>query len=194
MFIIMSHGLVYESEIQTQWKTMNKHNIETFESCLVGLYEQTLIFLVAASDHYSKGSLRRTWNAVWDSSSVTNFDEETTKLENQLHGEAETRSRIGIQGDLSSIRYSNAALGAKLNEMQDEERKKREEHQEHEKRAEHSRILRWLSQFPYEDHHNFAKTGRALRTGGWIFRKDEYNDWYYSPDRDILWIHGIRKL
>ncbi|KAK2803839.1 hypothetical protein FQN50_006846 [Emmonsiellopsis sp. PD_5] len=188
--VVMSRGLVYEIELQNKWETMDTRNIETFENFLVNLYEETLIFLVAASEHYFAGTFRRTWDAIWDASLIRNFDEKTTNLQRELHDEAETRSRIGVQGDLSVLRSVITIVEAQLNAMQDNISTVVGDQKLKEKEEERKRVLKWLSQFPYDDHHTFAKGERVPGTGYWIFDKVEYKIWR-KVKGEILWIHGI---
>jgi nucleoside phosphorylase len=55
------------------------------------------------------------------------------------------------------------------------------------------KILKWVSQIPYEDHHYAARKGRTAKTGGWLFKHDRYQTWQSSEQSTILWLHGIRK-
>lgn len=200
VLIVMGRGLVYERQLQNTWGTMDQSNIDCLEDILVSLYEQTLIFLVAVSDHYVKGSIRRTWDAVWDSDVINDFDKNTTQLQSELQGEAGTRFMVGVQGDLQTLLESERSLKTRLDDLQkgimdDLSKLLLVEHyrQEDEKKKKRVEALLWLSRFPYLDHHKFAKRERTPNTGSWIFERNEYKSWSESTDGEILWIHGIRK-
>lgn len=54
-----------------------------------------------------------------------------------------------------------------------------------------ARILSWLSNIPYEQHHQNSRKGRLLDSGTWLLRKLEYLSWRSSSFSSILWLHGI---
>lgn len=218
--IIMSRGLVYENILRNSWKNSEKHSIELFEKFLVEMYKHTLLFLIAASKHYTggfKGSMKRLWTSTWDPKLILDFRQNTTRIQHDLQDEEASIFRIGVQGGLSSLLESNEALQSRLTDLealdasvkldlssllqgqeeirsiQQQEANHHQKKRERYERKNHSKVLRWLSEFPYIDHHMSAKGDRVPDTGDWIFQRDEYKDWYQSQERRILWIHGIRK-
>lgn len=200
VLIVMSRGLVYERQLQNQWATKYEGNIVALKGFLVDLYEQTLIFLVNASDHYTKGSLQRTWNAVWNAGEITDFDKKTTKIQYDLQIEAGISFELGLQGDLSSVLESNKSLCTQLGtlkigvqEILSQHEQQRLADLKRQKDDERAAVLKWLSKFQYVDHHNSAKRERVEDTGNWIFERNEYQRWHKSREQHILWIHGIRK-
>lgn len=52
-------------------------------------------------------------------------------------------------------------------------------------------VLSWLSDIPYEQHHETSRKGRHLGSGEWLLQKPEYEDWRISSFSSILWLHGI---
>ncbi|KAI0884268.1 uncharacterized protein GGS22DRAFT_194819 [Annulohypoxylon maeteangense] len=199
--IIMSRGLIYEWHLQNSWKTGNDRNTELFENFIVDLYEQTLIFLIAASDHYTsglKGAVARTWASVWKANAITDFEENTIKIQLDLQDEAATCFRIGVQGSLASILESQGALQTQLARLKDihEDTKMIKEavmnKGNYESNQKRSSVLEWLSKLPYIDHHTSAKDKRVFGTGNWIFEHEDFKNWHDSVEQHILWIHGIR--
>lgn len=59
--------------------------------------------------------------------------------------------------------------------------------------TERTKILQWLSEVEYQKHHWNAKEGRIDRTGEWLLRRQEFQEWQVSSVSTILWLHGIRK-
>ncbi|KAI1458891.1 hypothetical protein F4805DRAFT_422935 [Annulohypoxylon moriforme] len=201
VIIVMSRGLVYEWHLQNRWDTYSNPNTKLFDEFIVDLYEQTLIFLIAASKHYNpgiKGAMMRTWTSVWDPSIITDFEKNTVRIQRDLQDEEATGFRIGVQGSMSSILESHDALQIQLAKLEDigedikiikEAAIERAKREMDEKRT---LILRWLSRFQYNDHHKSAKGDRVPDTGNWIFTRSKFKNWRNSKKQHTLWIHGIR--
>lgn len=51
-------------------------------------------------------------------------------------------------------------------------------------------ILGWLSKVDYGAHHEKARDLRFDGTGGWLFGKQEFEDWVESQYSSILWLYG----
>ncbi|KAL7266006.1 hypothetical protein RUND412_011463, partial [Rhizina undulata] len=52
------------------------------------------------------------------------------------------------------------------------------------------RILNWLSEVNYEEHHEFIAAARQDNTGNWLFGKGDFTEWERSTS-SIFWLHGI---
>ncbi|KAF8250039.1 hypothetical protein K440DRAFT_659994, partial [Wilcoxina mikolae CBS 423.85] len=60
-------------------------------------------------------------------------------------------------------------------------------HMEGKKRA---KFLAWLSDIPYESHHEFVKQEMLENTGSWLFKRQDFQDWHESQNSGILWLRG----
>ena len=56
---------------------------------------------------------------------------------------------------------------------------------------ERRKILNWLSEQPYIQHHNNVKRDILEGTGSWLLKDDMLLDWRRSSASSILWLHGI---
>ncbi|KAI5839132.1 hypothetical protein DFP73DRAFT_502190, partial [Morchella snyderi] len=52
------------------------------------------------------------------------------------------------------------------------------------------KILMWLSDSKYDDHHRFFSTRRREGTGGWVLAHYKYRHWEQSKDSSIFWLSG----
>ena len=56
------------------------------------------------------------------------------------------------------------------------------------------KILEWISQIPYSNHHTRISENRLKQTGEWILEKQEYRSWQSESVSKLLLLRGIRKL
>ncbi|KAF2239508.1 hypothetical protein EV356DRAFT_101902 [Viridothelium virens] len=171
----MSRGRVYERQLRNSRPALDTENIKNFERFLVKMYEQTLLFYASAYRHYTGGAWYRTWSSVWEPDAITNFERDTIQIQKDMQDEAATMFQIGIQGDMVAIFQELGELKSLI-----ENRPRR-----------HLAVLKWLSNLPYIEYHLNARDGRTAKTGGWIFRRKEYETFLTSGNPCILWIHGI---
>jgi hypothetical protein len=172
---------------------------DNFELALTKLYVLILQFLSKAIHLYDKTTATRALKAFWDPNDITDFEKRCQDLEARVDIEAENCERFynkieravssqhakaltGLLEELKELRdpigridTGVAALWNRSNEF------------------ERSKILRWTSELPYEDHHKTASKGRTRDTGEWLFEHDRYHAWESSDESMILWLHGIRK-
>ncbi|PVH70870.1 hypothetical protein DL98DRAFT_660946 [Cadophora sp. DSE1049] len=199
VIVVMSRGLVYERQLLHSPEFSDEENTKLFEGFLVKLYERTLIFLIAAFDHYTRGGLHRIMVAVWKPEAITDFDKETTELQYNLQSEAGTYIMIGIKGQILATRetlkgrveqlgktiaegFSDVRQGQDALRMEIEKQRLTETRQA---------TLRWLSCSLHSLHHKTASKDRVDGTGDWIFDMPAFQKWDVDADQRILWIHGI---
>ncbi|KAF0316111.1 ankyrin repeat protein [Colletotrichum asianum] len=53
------------------------------------------------------------------------------------------------------------------------------------------KILRAISNVPFQQHHKTAKRGRLDGTGRWLLEKGEFQEWRHCSSSSVLWLHGI---
>ncbi|KAK2765322.1 hypothetical protein FQN54_008166 [Arachnomyces sp. PD_36] len=58
-------------------------------------------------------------------------------------------------------------------------------------RAERLRVLDWLSQVPYPQHHENVRMDRLASSGSWMIGKPQFRQWADSTSSSMLWLHGI---
>ncbi|KAK2805382.1 hypothetical protein FQN51_000208 [Onygenales sp. PD_10] len=58
-------------------------------------------------------------------------------------------------------------------------------------KAERLRVLDWLSQVPYPQHHANVQVDRLVSSGAWMLAKPQFTYWASSSSSSILWLHGI---
>lgn len=51
-------------------------------------------------------------------------------------------------------------------------------------------ILRWLSEQPYELHHQQVKKQALKGSGQWLLQDSVYAEWHRSSVSSLLWLHG----
>ncbi len=55
---------------------------------------------------------------------------------------------------------------------------------------ERSKILDWLSNIPYVQHHEQIHSDTLAGTGKWFFEREVFQDWLKSAETAMLWFHG----
>jgi hypothetical protein len=172
---------------------------DNFESALTELYILILQFLSKAIHLYDKPTAARALDAFWDPNDIVDFEKRCQDLEARVDTEAENCERFynNIERAVSS-RHAKALTGLleELKELKDPIGRINTGVAALWNRSnefERSKILRWTSELPYEDHHKTASKGRTSDTGGWLFEHARYHEWESSDESMILWLHGIRK-
>ncbi|KAF8416385.1 hypothetical protein EV426DRAFT_541365 [Tirmania nivea] len=60
-------------------------------------------------------------------------------------------------------------------------------------RARKSKILQWISEIPYIEHHTRINESRLDGTTGWLFKREEYWNWRATSASKLLLLRGTRK-
>lgn len=55
-------------------------------------------------------------------------------------------------------------------------------------------ILNWISDVSHKRHHEFNKSVRSPKTGGWLLQKPNFESWDRSDVSSLLWLHGIGEI
>jgi hypothetical protein len=172
---------------------------DNFESALIELYVLILQFLSKAIHLYDKTTAARAIHAFWHPNDIVDFEKKCQDLEARVDIEAENCERFYNQTERAMSSQHAKTLTGLLKELKELKdpigridtgvaalwNRSNE--------FERSKILRWTSELPYEDHHKTASKGRTKDTGGWLFKHDRYREWESSDESMILWLHGIRK-
>lgn len=53
-----------------------------------------------------------------------------------------------------------------------------------------SKILLWLSNIPFQDHHTFSRKRRHKDTGHWLLENKKFWTWRNSSSSSMLWLRG----
>jgi hypothetical protein len=166
------------------------------ESALVALYAAMLSFLALANRLYDKNITTRTIHALLNPNEVADFISKCQTLEEWVNIEAEscehTCRRIAhakldqcmekLKELLVELREPIIRVDCRVAALWDRSTQ-----------SEHSNILRWASDIPYEDNHYAAREGRTAGTGQWLLMHDRYREWRGSSASMMLWLHGSRK-
>lgn len=56
--------------------------------------------------------------------------------------------------------------------------------------AKRVKILLWLSDIPFHDHHKFSREHRHKETGNWLLQHDKFWKWRNSSGSSMLWLRG----
>lgn len=59
--------------------------------------------------------------------------------------------------------------------------------------GERGRILGWLSEVTFKEHHDFVRSSRHSGTGGWLLLKENFVDWEDSDSSSLFWLRGNGK-
>ncbi|KAJ9292711.1 hypothetical protein DTO271G3_8525 [Paecilomyces variotii] len=173
---------------------------QNFESALVGLYVLILDFLAVAVQTFENNAIKRTLTALWSLDSInkydTRFQELMTRVEIEAHNcdrlysrherlvsQQQTKDLKRILSDLEQLNSTQGQI-----EIVRDRVSGIWEYLDGEKRH---KMLLWISEIPFEDHHRIAKEGRTENTGAWLLRHDQYVEWQSSQQSTILWLHGI---
>ncbi|KAJ5395554.1 uncharacterized protein N7487_009857 [Penicillium crustosum] len=159
---------------------------QNLQLALTEFYTIILRFLAQAAHVYEKSSLQRAFTAFWSPDDIQALENQCRELETRAEIEAQNCDRsassearkllleLPMMKDLTdSISSTVTAIWKTLQEK------------------EAGKILKWISEIPYEDHHKTIRKGRTANTGGWIFNHGQYKKWESSKRSTILWLHGI---
>ena len=193
--IVMSRGIVYEHQLKGPWRLHFKENLITFQGFIVDLYEATLRFLTIASRHYTKSSFRRTWFAMWNPSTITEFCKKAKEIQDDIRKESGTSFMIGVEGALMDVMQLQGNLEKGLETLEKSSLTELQLLYSQDKRqlaAIRAAALSWFSNFKHMEHHKSARKGRVEGTANWILTHWKYIHWILGASQ-ILWIHGIRR-
>lgn len=56
------------------------------------------------------------------------------------------------------------------------------------------KILEWISQTPFRDHHEEIEGNRLEGTGLWLISRDEFKQWRDNSFSSVFWLTGIGKF
>lgn len=56
--------------------------------------------------------------------------------------------------------------------------------------AKRGKVLAWISDATFSDHHNLVSSARNPDTGGWLFLKDTFRHWEDSDSSSLFWLCG----
>ncbi|KAL1957574.1 hypothetical protein VTO42DRAFT_5685 [Malbranchea cinnamomea] len=173
---------------------------KNFTAAMVKLYTCILQFLVKAIRLYEKNTASRFVKAFWDLDEITSFETECNAFEVRVEVEAENCERVYSQihreessrrieelkehlRDLAKIKDLNESVGRIKIKVEALWKKASED--------ERDKILSWVSNVPFRDHHEAAFTGLTPGTGEWLFEKECFKQWQSSDKSMILWLHAI---
>jgi hypothetical protein len=54
------------------------------------------------------------------------------------------------------------------------------------------RVMKWLSDTPYDKHHRHNSQRRSEGSGEWLLKTTKFKDWKTRPESEILWLRGSR--
>ncbi|KAK2784701.1 hypothetical protein FQN52_008929 [Onygenales sp. PD_12] len=172
------------------------HNaaVQNFESALVDLYTLILQFLAKALQIYARNIVVRGANAIkLADDDIIDFEKHCKDLEERVDYEVwncegtqskdfrekfyrlvdELKALKDLRDPLDRIESRVTCIWKVLGE------------------TERGKILNWVSDTPYLDHHRVASNGRTKDTGGWLSKHGNYRQWETSDESMILWLHGI---
>ena len=185
---------------QEEWKQA----VKSLTSALVALYAAMLSFLASAIRAYNRGTVGRTFNAIFNPSELISFLDKCQSLEYNVAREVENCERLHARQILSQITHQI--------QTSSEEQIQRLKHIlvslerpilridsrvatlcERLDSSERLGILEWISGIRYEENHFFARQERTNGTGEWLLRHESYREWRTSSASMMLWLHGDRE-
>lgn len=194
---LMSRGMIYENVyLHVKHGTNPDRAVNNLQDALVKLYTKVLQFLAGANRLYNKSTVSRAIHAILNPDEVRSFIQDCQSLEDRVDIEASNCERMYTHEALSGLGKQMKQLRQLLNDINKPivrtdpgiaalwDRSNSNEH---------SKILLWTSDIPYEENHKTAKEGRAKDTGQWLLMHEKYSQWRNSSASMILWLHGIRK-
>ncbi|KAK2767853.1 hypothetical protein FQN53_006444 [Emmonsiellopsis sp. PD_33] len=168
--------------------------VQNFESALVDLYTLILQFLAKALQIYARNTVVRGANAFkLADDDIIDFEKHCKDLEERV--DYEVRNCEGTQSkdfrekfyrlvdELKALKDLRDPLGRIDNRVANIWKVLGE--------TERGKILNWVSDTPYLDHHRVASNGRTKDTGAWLSKHGNYRQWETSDESMILWLHGI---
>ncbi|EON65807.1 hypothetical protein W97_05046 [Coniosporium apollinis CBS 100218] len=192
---LMSRGTIYENfYLHMKHGTNPNQAVNNLQDALVKLYAKVLQFLAGANRLYNKNTASRAIHAILNPDEVHGFIKDCQPLEDRVNIEAsncehmythEALSELGKQMKqlrqlLDDINKPIVRIDPRIAALWDRSNA-----------DEHSQILLWTSDIPYEGNHKTAKEGRAKDTGQWLLTHAKYSRWRNSSASMILWLHGI---
>jgi hypothetical protein len=57
--------------------------------------------------------------------------------------------------------------------------------------ARRSKILQWISDEPYKQHHEQTRSEVLEGTGMWLLQDPKFQQWKNDSASSVLWLHGI---
>ncbi|KAL9119276.1 MAG: hypothetical protein Q9187_004168 [Circinaria calcarea] len=146
---------------------------------MIDLYSTVLTYQIKAYSHYNRGTLLRigkaTINAVDFSYSEISAKENLIAQYTRIMDKDDL---VTVKTMLSKVlKDQNDKLDKGLKLLQQEEKEK-------------SRILEWLSEVNYRDHHHTIQQKTVKGSGQWLLGTDQYNHWRNAQQNSILWLRG----
>lgn len=165
---------------------------ENLEASLTEMYARLLSFLASGLRVFSMNPVRRALHALWNPQEIIEFEEEYTKIEQNVKTESELLNNYckkEVKDNVILILNTTTLMSTtifKTKVVMEDIKSMLEEHRRLD-------VLRWVSKMPTDDHHTIARDKRTPQTGQWILQKQEFQRWIESSSPLLLWIHGIRK-
>ncbi|KAH0537657.1 hypothetical protein FGG08_005570 [Glutinoglossum americanum] len=208
-FAVVLEGVEVISNLLVQYDiytTLYLHDkakaTDEMRRCMVELYMSVLSFLAKAKRYYMQSTAKRI------AKSFTQFADGYRTLLTTIAVQqkdvdrcaslldAELQGHIGAnlvalsseeKGRHQQLRNILGDLQKPIDRMQKQVSELHDGLQEKERR----KILSWLSEQPYIQHHDRAKRDVLEGTGAWLLKDDMLLDWQRSSTSSIVWLHGI---
>jgi ankyrin repeat domain-containing protein 50 len=192
---------VYEAlYIRSQQPTAAKLAVENLRRGLVQLYLAIQRFIARALVLFKKNTLSRGSQAFIRPGDVSELDKRFQEWEKQVEVEAENCERFQNSASRVEIVQNAERLKCLLTKMDSQDKLlmtmdiKLTAIWNSIAEDERLELLKWASDIPYQDNHNFARKGHTPGTGDWLLNHPRYLQWNSSEKSIILWLHGIRKF
>jgi hypothetical protein len=157
---------------------------------LVKLYATMLQVMALAHRLHAKRTVARAMHALINPSELSDLLAKCHDLESRLEVEAQNCERVCnqrvdtkthelLEGMWKPILRTDKAVSSFLEKLNDSERLK---------------ILDWISDVPFGNHHATVNDKRTKDTCEWLLTHSQYQEWYDTSSSAILWLHGTRRL
>ena len=177
--------LYLQEDQQESIAAQSQRNLKT---ALLNLYVEILRFLSRANRAFSQHVIKRSVTAWLSAEGLKKQLQNLDTLEQAVYPETANHSviklsdgQLRLQQLFRRLEYPVSSIESQVSAIH-----KRLDREEREK------ILRWISELPYEAHHYSASKGKTVGTGTWLLQDDKYHQWQMSDISSVLWLHGSR--
>ncbi|RPB22322.1 hypothetical protein L211DRAFT_769603, partial [Terfezia boudieri ATCC MYA-4762] len=164
---------------------------QNLERSILGLFTAILKFVTIAIHRLNDNHLQAVFTTEKISDELREVEElEQTvghdaamaeaELQKLLQGVATRKGCERLQQMLNDVTMTMLNLGPQIDAIEKSLEVNRK-----------SKILQWISNIPYTEHHARISEGRLKGTGDWLFEREEYRNWRAISASKLLLLRGI---
>ncbi|KAH0608757.1 uncharacterized protein H6S33_001891 [Morchella sextelata] len=144
------------------------------------IYESLYIEGSSLKGQYAQGIGEAVWKELDKLlKDVSDGEKEVRDAADLAAKEGQSRVLEGLAKTLESVVYPISRIESKLDKlfimMQDDER---------------SKVLGWISNMSFKEHHILVNSLRHPDTGKWLLEKESFLQWKKPDSKSLFWLHG----